>query len=92
MPAVFESEKETTMTTKTLVLGIAILGMTALSGCEMYYGDRDGDGRPSDGYTYCDERVHDQLRLRRRLLLRLRRVRRKRFLYLRQRLSGRIRL
>lgn len=41
-------------TTKSLVLCIAVLGLTALSGCEVYFDDRndvDSDG----GYTYCDD-------------------------------------
>jgi len=40
------------MTMKPLALGIAILGVTALAGCEVYYGDRT-DGW-SSGETYCD--------------------------------------
>jgi hypothetical protein len=46
--------RNTNMKTKSLLLGIAVLGLTAMSGCELYFDDRDGDG-PNGGYTYCDE-------------------------------------
>jgi len=40
-------------TTKSLVLSVAVLGLTVLGGCEVYFDDRDND--VDDGYTYCDE-------------------------------------